>query len=106
MMTSFGEGLGFELRRRGITVTVANPGGTATEFMDVAGMTATRLAEMGMMTSEKVARIMLRALARGRRSFVVGAKFKVMIWCARHLLPLGLRLRAAALFQKMVGGRS
>jgi short-subunit dehydrogenase len=103
-LRSFGEALGHELRGTGVRVTVLSPGGTATEFQRVAGMTPTRLAKLGTMPADAVARIGLRALARGRRSVIAGVMNKVMMWLACRLLPLRLRLHAAALFQKAAGG--
>ena len=100
----FGEALGHELRKTGVRVTVVNPGGTETEFQQVAGMKPRRLARLGMMKAEKVARIGLRAMSRGRRSVITGVMNKLMIWMSTRFLPLGLRLRAAERFQKTAGG--
>ena len=63
-----------------------------------------RLARLGMMKAEKVARIGLRAMSRGRRSVITGVMNKLMIWMSTRFLPLGLRLRAAERFQKTAGG--
>jgi short-subunit dehydrogenase len=102
-VTSFGQALAWELRKTGVNVTVLHPGGTVTEFSEVAGMTPTRLTQLGSMPAEKVARIGLRAMARGRRSVVAGRANGVMMWLTRFL-PLSLRLWAAATFQKAAGG--
>ncbi len=103
-VTHFGAAVGHELRGTGVTVTVLNPGGTATEFFDVAEMKPTRISHLGTMSADAVARIGLRALARGRRSVIAGLANTVMMWLATHVLPLGLRIRAAGVFQKLAGG--
>ncbi|MBI2566136.1 MAG: SDR family oxidoreductase [Candidatus Schekmanbacteria bacterium] len=103
-VTSFGEAIGHELRGTGVTVTVLNPGGTRTEFLDVAGMKPTKLTQLGLMPAETVARIGLRAMARGRRSVIAGLANAAAIFVSTHLLPLDLRLRSGQLFQRLAGG--
>jgi uncharacterized protein len=103
-VTRFGEALGFELRGSGVRVTVLNPGGTESEFLEVAKMKATSLTHLGMMSADKVASIGLRSMERGRRSVITGFMNKAMIWIATRFLWLGARLRAALLFQKVAGG--
>jgi uncharacterized protein len=103
-VTRFGEALGFELRGSGVHVTVVNPGGTESEFLDVAGMKPTKLTHLGMMTADRVAVLGLRAMERGRRSVITGLMNKVMIWLASRFLWLGAQLRAALLFQRVAGG--
>lgn len=102
-VTHFGSALSWELRGTGVRVSVLHPGGTATEFLDVAGMKPMRLADLGIMSADRVARIGLAAMARGRRWVVTGWMNTVAMWVVTHLLPLGLRLRAAAVFQKVAG---
>jgi len=101
----FGEALAYELRGTGVRVTVACPGGTISEFASVGGFRKTRAHEMGSMSADHVARIALRAMARGRRSLVTGWANALMMALAR-LLPGFLRLRAAAVFQRAAGGRA
>jgi len=103
-VTHFGTTIAYELRKTGVRVSVLNPGGTATEFMDVADMKPMKLADVGTMSAEAVARCGLKAMARGRHSVIAGFMNTVMMWIVVHLLPLGLRQRAAGLFQRIAGG--
>ena len=82
----FGEALHEELRSRGVTVTVLSPGITATEFLKVSGQKATLYQRLVMMRSRPVARIGLRALARGRASVVPGWLNAITAWSNR-LMP-------------------
>lgn len=101
-VTHFGEALGHELRNTGVNVTVVNPGGTATEFLEAARIVPSKMAQRGMMSPVKVARRGLEAMARGRPSIIPGVGNSIMIELGRRLLPLGLRLKASALFQRIV----
>lgn len=83
---SFSEALAIELRRSSVRVTCLIPGGTTTEFPDVAGQTLGRLARSGMMSAERCAAIGLRGMLRGRRVVVPGASNK-LIRVASWLLP-------------------
>lgn len=73
----FSVGLHHELRRRGIVVTVLNPGPTETEFLAATGKQATRLARLMWMPSERVARAGLEGLAAGRAVVVPGLRNKL-----------------------------
>lgn len=101
----FGEALAHELRKTGIRVTVACPGGTDTEFLQVGGYTPTRWTKLGLMPPDQVARISLKAMARGKRSRITGFMNRFFIGAVR-LMPMWLRLRAAVLFQKLAGGHT
>ncbi|MBV8469322.1 MAG: SDR family oxidoreductase [Burkholderiaceae bacterium] len=94
----FGEALHEELRKRGVTVTVLSPGITATDFLKVSGQKATLYQRLAMMRSRPVARIGLRALARGRASIVPGLLNSVTAWSNR-LIPRLLQRKVA--FQLM-----
>ncbi|MBV8122461.1 MAG: SDR family oxidoreductase [Paucibacter sp.] len=94
----FGEALHEELRKRGVTVTVLSPGITATDFLKVSGQKATLYQRLAMMCSRPVARIGLRALARGRASIVPGLLNSVTAWSNR-LIPRLLQRKVA--FQPM-----
>jgi len=72
-LRSFGESLAFELRGTAVSVTGLYPGGTATEFLEVAGNQTTPLARLGTMSAEAVAACGLKALFKGRRVAVPGA---------------------------------
>ena len=69
---SFGEAIAEECREHNISVTVVHPGGTRTEFMDVAQMTVPKSMQTGLMTAEAVAQIGLRGAHRGQISVVTG----------------------------------
>lgn len=77
----FAEGLAEEVRRFGVHVCALCPGSTNTEFQQVAGQPARvfRMAE----TAEKVARIGLEALARGKTFVVSGAMNRLMMESGR-----------------------
>ena len=67
---SFAEGLAEEMRPHGIRVCALCPGSTESEFLQVAGQRHhTRRPQE---TSEKVARVGLQALARGKSSVISG----------------------------------
>jgi len=69
---SFGEAIAEECRQHDVSVTVVHPGGTRTEFMDVAKMTVPKSMQTGLMTAEAVAQIGLRGAHRGQISVVTG----------------------------------
>jgi len=94
----FGEALHEELRNKGVTVTVLSPGITATDFLKVSGQRATFYQRMVMMRSRPVARIGLRALARGRASIVPGWLNTITAWSNR-LMPRFIQRKVA--FQLM-----
>jgi short-subunit dehydrogenase len=94
----FGEALHEELRRQGVTVTVLSPGITATDFLKVSGQKATLYQRLVMMRSRPVARIGLRALARGRASVVPGWLNTITAWSNR-LMPRFVQRKVA--FQLM-----
>lgn len=88
---NFGVALNHELRRTGVHSTVISPGITATEFLKVAGQSATLYQRMMMMQSADVARIGIEAMLKGRSSVVPGIGNKL-----GALLPRLLPLRASA----------
>ncbi len=89
----FAEGLAEEVRRYGIRVCALCPGSTNTEFQHVAGQPdrTFRLAE----TPEKVARVGLQALARGK-SYVIPGIGNYLGVQGQRLAPRGLVTRVAA----------
>lgn len=90
----FTEALAFELRKTPVTVCSLCPGGTVTEFSDVAGQSLGTLARATSMSAERCARIGLKALLRGRRNIVSGVSNKITCWTTR-LLPRRLVTRAS-----------
>ncbi len=72
-VASFGDAVGFELRRTGVRVTTTHPGPTLTGFFDAAGQDRrTFYQRAAMMESRAVAAGALKALARGRAVHVPG----------------------------------
>ncbi len=69
---NFTEALAYELEGTGVRACCLCPGGTATEFSEVAGQSLPKVVAMTMMSSERCARIGLAALFRGRRNIVSG----------------------------------
>jgi len=76
---ALGEALGNELKSKGVTVTTLCPGGTLTEFMDVAGQQIDGVRSLAMMSSDKVAKTGLNALSRKKRVIVPGWLYKIGI---------------------------
>ena len=89
----FAEGLAEEVRRFGVRVCALCPGPTTTEFQQAAHQPdrAFRMPE----TAEKVARVGLEALARGKTYVVSGAMNRLMMESER-LVPRRFVVRAAA----------
>ena len=83
---SFSETLAAELERTSVRVTCLCPGGTTTEFPEVAGQKLGAAARAGMMSAERCASIGLRGMLRGRRLVVPGGSNK-LIRVASWLLP-------------------
>lgn len=71
-VNSFTEALAFELRGTSVTATVSCPGPVATEFSEVAGNQATRLANMGASDAVTVAREAYEAMNAGKPRVVHG----------------------------------
>jgi uncharacterized protein len=89
----FSGSLAAELAASNVRVTCLCPGGTWTEFSEVAGQTLGRTARAGMMSAERCAAIGLRGMLRGRRVVVPGGGNK-----ATHVLSrlMPRRLMGAA----------
>lgn len=101
---SFTEGLAAEIAGSGVHVMVVCPGGTRTEFQEVAKIEAGGF-EGQFMDAERVVDLALRALDRRRRVCVTGWSNKVQ---ARLVdwLPRGITARAAgAIFGRLAKGR-
>lgn len=76
---SFAEGLSQELYGTGVTVTCLCPGTTHTEFAAKAGMTRTRLFNIGVMSAKVVAETGYRALMDGKSLAIAGFLNKILI---------------------------
>ena len=77
---NFTEAVAAELRGTPVRVCCLCPGGTRTEFLDVAGQRATWLVDRSLMSAGRCARIGLSALFRGRRNIVAGWANTLMCW--------------------------
>ena len=91
---NFTEALSFELRDTHVSVTCLNPGGTRTEFMEVAENEPKPFAQKTLMSAERCAAIGLKAMFRGRRNVVAGGLNKLSCWLTRFT-PRHLNTRAA-----------
>ncbi len=89
----FGEALAEEVRGHGVQVCTVCPGTTATEFQRVAGSPAHPMRKPD--SPEKVARLALDALARGKTCKITGTKYWVAVH-AQRLIPRGAGPRIAA----------
>lgn len=96
----FAEGIAEEVRPFGVHVCALCPGSTNTEFQQVAGQPdrAFRSAE----TAEKVARVGLEALARGRTFVISGAMNRLMMESER-LAPRRFTAQMAAKIMRPPG---
>jgi short-subunit dehydrogenase len=86
-VNSFSEALAYELRGSGVTVTLACPGPTSTEFGDVSGVGRSLLFRLQVATAESVAAAAYRALFGGRVLMVHG----LLNWLGVVLLRVGPR---------------
>ena len=95
----FGEALNFELKRKGVKVTVLSPGVTITEFHEVAGQKFTFYHKLTKMQAPRVVREGLNALFRGKPSVVPGVLNAVFAWSNR-LTPRRLQSLVAYLVMR------
>ena len=83
---SFSEALAAELVGSNVHVTCLCPGGTATEFSDVAQQRLSPTVRRTLMSSARVAEVGLRGLFRGRRVVIPGWTNRVICFLTR-LVP-------------------
>ena len=76
----FSHALAYELSGSNIAVTCVHPGGTRTEFVEVAGMVIDGAANATMMRSDEVVRIALAGMRRRRVHVVTGWMNRLMTW--------------------------
>jgi hypothetical protein len=82
---AFSEALSAELASTRVSVTCLCPGGTWTEFFDTSRQQIKGLAKLSMLPADRVARIGLGAMLKGRRSVVSGAMNKLAAWFIRFV---------------------
>lgn len=87
---SYGRGLGYEVRRKGVSVTVFAPGGISTEMMALSGLSRQfKAGDVGMMAADRCAKLAVDAFTRRKQLYVPGVLNRVMA-TAMKLLPHGL----------------
>jgi len=91
-VTSFGRGLGHELRGKNVSVTVFAPGGIATEMLENSGLSRKfKSGDFGIMDAPTCAQIALKAFLQRRALVIPGAVNKALA-LAMKLLPQALLL--------------
>jgi len=83
---SFSEAIAEEARGTGVRVSALCPGPTPTEFQQIAGIRASRMQRLAMLSPEMVAEIGIAGVLAGRRVVVPGLGNALVPWAAR-LLP-------------------
>lgn len=78
-----GEALAYEWKGSGVSCTVLSPGVTRTEFLEVSGQERNWFHNLTMMESDKVARIGINAMLKGKPSKVAGLMNAITAWSAR-----------------------
>lgn len=85
--------LSYECRGTNVRVSALNPGGTLTEFPELAGQKVKRSAREAMQTPERVAEIAYPAILKGRRVIVPGAINQLAVLTGKVLpFPLAIRI--------------
>lgn len=79
----FSEGIAEELAGTGVTVTALCPGATHTNFAKRSGIENTRYFKGGISSADKVASIGYKALMKGKRIVIVGAKNRFLAFSVR-----------------------
>lgn len=97
---SFSEGLHEEAKRFGVTVTCLCPGGTRTEFQQVAGVNEASLPRAGFMLPGPVVKAALDGAAKGRGIVVPGMINKATANLNRVLPRSAVRKVAGRMFKK------
>ncbi len=92
-LSSFSHALHEEVRGKGVSVTNLLPGFTRTEFHDAANMNRSIVPGLVWMTSDKVARAGLQAVAKGRAQCVPGLVYRVLT-AVSALTPWSVSRRA------------
>ncbi len=103
-LLSFSEALATELQGTGVTVTALCPGPTDTDFMQVSGMSRSRLVSGKKLADPKrVAEFGYRAMIRGKRAAVTGPRYRLFAFLT-GLAPRSLVARIVERLQAPVSG--
>ncbi len=95
-VTSYGRSLAYELKGKGVGVSVFAPGGIATEMLETSGLSRKfKAGDVGVMSPEDCARLALAGLRKRRMLTVPGASNKLMA-AGMKLAPDGVLLPAIA----------
>ena len=98
---SFGEALAKESAGSGVSVTNVHPGGTRTEFVEVAGQKLPLLFEKALMTPRQVAKTGLASAHGGAVSVVVGLMNQLTVLMFWLMPPFVLRWFAKNFFSRL-----
>jgi short-subunit dehydrogenase len=95
-VTSYGRSLAYELKGKGVDVSVFAPGGIATEMLELSGLNRKfKAGDVGIMSAEECARLALDGFKKRRMLTVPGASNKLMA-AGMKLAPNGVLLPAIA----------
>lgn len=95
-VTSYGRSLAYELKGKGVNVSVFAPGGIATEMLELSGLNRKfKAGDVGIMSAEECARLALDGFKKRRMLTVPGASNKLMA-AGMKLAPNGVLLPAIA----------
>lgn len=94
-----------EYRGTNVRVSALHPGGTLTEFPELAGQRVRPFARQGMLTPERVAEIAYPAILGGRRVIVPGGMNKLAIVVGK-LLPFPWAIRMMTLIYTLSVSRT
>ena len=100
-VNTFSEGLAWELRGSNIKVCCLQPGSTASEFFQVAGMEGSRMSRVGVMSSEVVAEQGVALLASGKPKRVTGWVNRIRVFSLRFSPRFLVRLVINRLFRDL-----
>jgi short-subunit dehydrogenase len=96
-VSGLAESLDYELRSKGIRVTLVEPGLVKTEFVAVSGTPLRRFDQVPHQTAEQVAATIVRAVERGRRRCVADPLAWIAIDFRRHFPRLARLLFGVAI---------